>query len=69
VFNAYCLQADVVLVMEQDRLFTQLSNQLKVGRTQAALLGVVAECVDAVHSLAEQQYLARCTTAWHAGSV
>jgi hypothetical protein len=31
-------QADVVLVMEQDRLFTQLSNQLKVGRTQSALL-------------------------------
>jgi hypothetical protein len=31
------LQADVVLVMEQDRLFTQLSNQLKVGALMALL--------------------------------
>jgi hypothetical protein len=28
---AWCMQADVVLVMDQDRLYTQLTDRLKVG--------------------------------------
>lgn len=40
------LQADVVLVMDQDRLYTQLTDRLKVGRLQLSSgLGQLADII------------------------